>query len=218
MAPIPVDNNLNANTDLTPKKDSTYWTKANIALTTVFGLVFLGIALAALIFFLHRRKQKKKLDNRKSDKAGLLADEDKTHMFSRHRASSVTLYVDHEADARNKRSSTDTMHLIPLQITPVDEARDPIGDNTESAGTGVSSASRLSNATLSTLMLSTISPSGDEGDLGMRPSGRARSTSTASQRARYYETTPTNVEMPPIPKIVRIPSDPNERPHTVQSD
>jgi hypothetical protein len=54
--------------------------------------------------------------------------------------------------------------------------------------------------------------------MGIRPSGRARSTSTASQRARYYETTPTNVEMPSIPKIVRHSSDPNERPHTVQFD
>jgi hypothetical protein len=218
MAPVPVDNNLNANSDLTPKKDSTYWTKANIALTIVFGLVFLGIAAAALLFFLHRRSEKKKLDKRKSDKAGLLANEDKTHMFSRHRASSVTLYVDSETDVRNKRSSTDTMHLIPLQITPVEETRDTIGEHTESAGTGVSSVSRQSNATLSTMMLSPISPNGDEGDLGIRPSGRARSTSTASQRARYYETTPTNVEMPPIPKIVRISSDPNERPQTVQSD
>jgi cbb3-type cytochrome oxidase subunit 3 len=218
MAPIPVDNNLNADTDLTPKKDSTYWTKANIALTTVFGLVFLGIVFVALVFFLHRRTQSKKLDSRKSDKAGLLANEDKTHMFSRNRASSVTLYVDHEADTRNKRSSTDTMHLVPLQITPVEEATDPIGENSESAGTGVSSVSRLSNATLSTMMLSPISANGEEGDLGIRPSGRARSTSTASQRARYYETTPTNVEMPPIPKIVRHSSDPNERPHTVQTD
>jgi hypothetical protein len=136
-------------------------------------------------------------------------------MFSRIRASSVTLYVDSEAEARNKRSSTETMHLVPLQVTPVEEVRDPIGDNTESSGTGVSSVSRQSNATLSTMMLSPmpspalspVSPSSEEGDLGVRPSGRARSTSTASQRARYYESTPTNIAMPPIPKIVHTSSE-----------
>jgi hypothetical protein len=215
MAPIPVDNNLVADTDLKSKLDSGYWTKANIALTAVFVLVFLAICIASLLFWLHRRNEKKKLDHRRSDKAGLLANEDKTSMFSRIRASSVTLYVDSEAEARNKRSSTETMNLVPLQVTPVEEVRDPIANNTESSGTGVSSVSRQSNATLSTMVLSPmlspvltpISPSCQEGDLGVRPSGRARSTSTASQRARYYESTPTNVTMPPIPKIVHTSSD-----------
>jgi cbb3-type cytochrome oxidase subunit 3 len=206
MSPIPVDNNLVADTDLNPKPYSGYWTKTNIALTTVFALIFLAICLACLFFWLHRRSEKKKLDNRKSDTAGLLANEDKTSMFSRVRASSVTLYVDSEADARNKRSSTDTMHLVPLQVTPVEEANDPIGDNTESSGTGVSSLSRQSNATLSTMMLSPISPNGEEGDMGLRPAGRARSTSTASQRARYYESTPT-IAMPQIPKIIHTTSE-----------
>lgn len=215
MAPIPVDNNLVAETDRNPKPDSGYWTKANIALTAVFALIFLAICLASLVFWLHRRNEKKKLDNRKSDTAGLLANEDKTSMFSRVRASSVTLYVDSETEARNKRSSTETMNLVPLQVTPAEEVRDPIGDNTESSGTGVSSVSRQSNATLSTMVLSPMlspvlsptSSSGDGGDLGVRPSGRARSTSTASQRARYYESTPTNIAMPPIPKIVHTLSD-----------
>ncbi|KAL1792010.1 hypothetical protein ACET3X_009761 [Alternaria dauci] len=215
MVPIPVDNNLVAETGLKSKPDSGYWTNANIALTAVFALIFLAICLALLAFWLHRRNEKKKLDSRKSDTAGLLANEDRTSMFSRVRASSVTLYVDSETEARNKRSSTETTNLVPLQVTPVEEARDPISNNAESSGTGVSSISRTSHATLSTVVLSpmlspVLSPtpsSGDGGDLGVRPSGRARSTSTASQRARYYESTPTNVEMPPIPKIVHSVSD-----------
>ncbi|CAN9106887.1 hypothetical protein CUC08_Gglean007560 [Alternaria sp. MG1] len=142
MAPIPVDNNLVAETDQNPKPDSGYWTKANIALTAVFALIFLAICLASLVFWLHRRNEKKKLDNRKSDTAGLLANEDKTSMFSRVRASSVTLYVDSETEARNKRSSTETMNLVPLQVTPAEEVRDPIGDNTESSGTGPDAESR----------------------------------------------------------------------------
>ncbi|EFQ89950.1 hypothetical protein CFE70_001994 [Pyrenophora teres f. teres 0-1] len=207
MAPIPVDNNLNANTDLKAKPDSKYWTKANIALTIVISLVFLAVILFAIIFLLHRLHEKKKLANRKSDTAGLLANEDKTNnMFSRHRASSVTLYVDSEADARNKRSSTETMHLVPLQVTPVEEARDPIDDSTESSssGSGVSSLSRQSNLTVSSMLLSPMSSTADSD----RPSGRPRSTSTTStrsQRARYYETTPA-VDMPQIPKIVHTMS------------
>jgi len=206
MAPIPVDNNINANTDLETKPDSKYWTKANIALTVVFSLVVLAVLLFAVLFLLYRRHEKKKLANRKSDTTGLLANEDKTNnMFSRHRASSVSLYVDSEADARNKRSSTDTMHLVPLHVTPVDEASDPIDDSTESSGSGVSSVSRQSNLTVSSLLLTPVSPSVDND----RTSGRPRSTSTTStrsQRARYYEATPT-VEMPQIPKIVHTPSE-----------
>ncbi|KAF1837611.1 hypothetical protein BDW02DRAFT_121552 [Decorospora gaudefroyi] len=210
MAPIPEADSINTNTDVPSQPHRTYWTKANIALTTVFALILVAIFLAALLFFLHRRREKKKIESLKSDKAGLLAHEDKTSMFSRHRASSVTLYVDSEADAHHKRSSTDTMHLIPLQVTPVEEARDPMADHTESAGTSVSRESRQSVTTLSSMMLSPISPSGEEaGDLGLRPAaGRSRSTSTASQRARYYESTPTTIiEMPPIPRIVHTPSD-----------
>jgi cbb3-type cytochrome oxidase subunit 3 len=206
MAPIPVDNNLVADADSKPTSDRRYWTKSHIALTIVFALIFLAICLASLFFWLHRRSEKKKLDKRKSDTAGLLANEDKTSMFSRVRASSVTLYVDSEADAHNKRPSMDTMRLVPLQVTPVEEARDPMSDNTESSGTGVSSVSRQSNATLSSVMLSPISPGGEGGDMGLRPAGRARSTSTASQKARYYESTPT-IAMPQVPKIIHTTTD-----------
>jgi cbb3-type cytochrome oxidase subunit 3 len=205
MAPIP-ENNLSAEPDHKKESGSGYWSKANIALTIVFGLVSLAIILATVLFFLYRRAEKKKLEHRKSDKAGLLENEDKTNMFSRQRGSSLTLYVDSETDARNKRSSADTMHLVPLQVTPVEESRDPIA-TADSAGTGISALSRESNGTLSTMMLSPMgSTSGEHGDLSVRPTGRARSTSTASQKARYYETTPMNEAMPPIPKIVHTAS------------
>jgi hypothetical protein len=130
-------------------------------------------------------------------------------MFSRDRHSSVTLYVDEEADARNKRASQDTISLVPLQITPADEIRDPIDETptTASNGSGVSAMSRLSSNTASTMMLSPISPSDEDGDLSIRPSGRARSASSVSQKARYYDTTPVDVQRGPIPTIIRTPSD-----------
>lgn len=56
-------------------------------------------------------------------------------------------------------------------------------------------------------MLSPIGSSADDGDLSVRQGGRPRSTSTASQRARYYESTPTDVARPPVPTIIRTPSD-----------
>ncbi|KAF1939526.1 hypothetical protein EJ02DRAFT_456827 [Clathrospora elynae] len=206
MAPIPVDNTLAADPISTQKPPAKFWSKANIAYTVVVSLLTLGVILAAVLFYLHRRTQKKKHEDSKSDKAGLLANGDKTSMFNRNRASSVNLYIDSEADARSKQASTDAIHLIPLHITPVEESRDSIGDNTESAGSGISAMSQNSIVTLSTRMLSPVSLSGEDGDLAMRPTGRARSTSTASQKARYYETTPTNGQMPPIPKIVHTPS------------
>lgn len=207
MAPTPVGDNLNAEPSSRPKPQK-YWTKANIATTTVFSVLTLGVIIAVLSFILYRHHQKKKRETQKSDKAGLLANEDKTSMFSRHRASSVTLYVDSEADAHSKRASTDTMSLVPLHVTPVEESRDPMNNNSTSTGSGVSAMSRsTNNTTLSSMLLSPMSPGAEEGDLGIRPSGRPRSTSTASQRARYYEATPMNIEMPPIPKIIRTPSD-----------
>ncbi|CAO2650491.1 Nn.00g017830.m01.CDS01 [Neocucurbitaria sp. VM-36] len=212
MAPTPTGENLAGDPTSSAKPDPGYWTKANIAVTTVFALLALGIFLALLLFFLHRRSQKKKHATPHADKAGLLANEDKTSMFSRNRESSVTLYVDSEVDAQSKRASQETTSLIPLQITPVEESRDPMNIHQESTGSGVSAMSRSTNTnTLSTILLSPISPIGEEGDLGIRPTGRPRSTSSASQRARYYETTPQNIAMPPIPKIIRTPSDDETR-------
>lgn len=228
MAPTPTeDNNLLAEPSSTVKPEPGYWTTANIAVTAVFALLALAIFLVLLIFFLRHRSQKKKRQNRKSDKAGLLDNqEDKTSMFSRERHSSVTVYVDEERGIANntqqdKRASSHdrSIDLIPLQITPVEEAHNSIEpyrythtstDNaptTASNGSGVSSMSRLSTNTASTMMLSPIASTADEGDLSIRQSGRPRSTSAASQKARYYESTPTDVSRPPVPTIVRTVSD-----------
>ncbi|KAF2856297.1 hypothetical protein T440DRAFT_463640, partial [Plenodomus tracheiphilus IPT5] len=212
MAPTPVGDSLIAEPTSTAKPNRSYWTKNNIAVTIVFGLLFIATFAGLLLFYLYRRsqnKKKRKLSHHKSDHAGLLAHEDKTNMFSRHRASSVTLYVDSEADAHNKRASVDTMSLVPLQITPAEESHDPMNNTTESSGSGVSALSRYTHtSTPNSILLSPISPSGEDGDLGLRPApaARARSTSTSSQRARYYESTPLNFEMTPIPQIVHSPS------------
>lgn len=219
MAPTPTDETRTAEPSSISAPKTGYWTKVNIAVTIVFGLLALGIFLALLVFYLHRRAERKKLENRKSDKAGLLANEDKTSMFSRQRGSSVTLYVDHNADAHNRQSTGDTMSLVPLHVTPSEETRDPI-DNinvTDSTGSGVSARSRASNTnTVSTLLLSPVmgatTSTISDGDLGTRPSGRPRSVSSVSQKSRYYESTPTDIQRPPIPMIVRTPSDEEIRP------
>jgi hypothetical protein len=215
MAPTPTDenNNLAADPTTTAKPDSKYWTKPTIAITTVFALLALAIFLLLLLFFLQKRRERQKRTHPKADKVGLLANDDKNSMFSRGRHSSVTLYVDSEADARSKRASAETVSLIPLQVTPLEEVHDPISNTnrdstaTASAGSGVSALSGFSSDTRSTVLLSPMSPEAGEGDMGLRPSGRPRSTSTASQRARYYESVPSNVEMPPVPKIVHTASD-----------
>lgn len=208
MAPTPTEESSPvAEPTFTAKPEVKYWTKANIALTIVFALLALALFTLLLVFYLRRRIEKKKRAHRKSDHVALLEDEDKTSMFSRHRHSSVTLYVDPDSDSQNKRISQDTISLIPLQITPLDEVHDPLNPNTTtqntgSTGSGVSSMSRLSSNTASTMMLSPITANGEDNDMGIRPSGRPRSTSTTSQRARYYENTPTNIENRLIPKIV----------------
>jgi hypothetical protein len=206
MAPTPsTDTNLTANPTVQPAPK--YWTKANIAVTAVCAFLILAIFLVLLAFVYYRRAQRKKHINTTSDKAALLQQEDKTNMFSRERHSSVTLYVDTEADNARKRASTDTMSLTPLQITPLEEASDPLSTAAASSGSGVSALSRLSTNTVSTLLLSPISPGTEEGDLGLRVEGRPRSTSTASQRARYYESVGGDVEMRDIPRIVRTLED-----------
>jgi hypothetical protein len=211
MAPTPPQPNDNlAEPEVSAKPYEGYWTKTNIAFTAVFALLSLIVFIVLLTFYLRRRSHKKKrVVHPKSDKAGLLEHEDKTNMFSRERHSSVTLYVDSEADAQSKRASQDAISLIPLQVTPLEEVHDPMNrtsTTTASNGSGISGISALSRLSSSTLMLSPISPNGEEGDMGVRPSGRPRSTSTTSMKARYYDTTPTNVEMPPIPTIIHTPS------------
>jgi hypothetical protein len=214
MAPKPPQptDNLFADPDVSAKPYAGYWTKANIAFTAVFAILSLIFLIVLLTFYLRRRSHKKKrVVHPKSDQAGLLEHEDKTNMFSRGRHSSVTLYVDSEADAQNKRASQDTISLVPLQVTPLEEVHDPMNrtntTTTASNGSGVSALSAVSRLSSNTMMLSPISPNAEDGDMGIRPSGRPRSTSTTSQKARYYETAPTNIEMPPIPKIIHTPSD-----------
>lgn len=205
MAPLPANSSASSSGN-EAKSNKTYWTKSNIISTAVFIIVAVAILSAALAFVLYRRHQNKKLSKRKSDTAGLLANEDKTSMFSRDRASSVTLYVDSDGDGRSKRRSIDTTNLVPLHITPVEETQDLIAETATSVRSGASSVSRLSMGGQSNAMLSPILHSPDDVDSGVRPSGRPRSTSTASQRSRYYERTSISGDMPEIPKIVHTPS------------
>lgn len=211
MAPTPVDDNLLTNPTFTAKPEEGYWTKSNIAVTIVFAVLALAVALLLLAFGVRKRSEKKKKNaHRKSDKVGLLENEDKASMFSKERHSSVTLYVDSDSESKSNNVSQESMPLVPLQITPLEEVHDPLNRpdyTTPSYGSGVSAMSRLSNNTASTMMLSPVSLSGDDGDLSTRPSGRPRSASTTSQKARYYESTPLNAQMPPIPRIIRTPSD-----------
>jgi hypothetical protein len=210
MAPTPsTPNNLTANPTTAAKSDVKYWTKANIAVTAVFAILFLAIFLVLLAFFLHRHAQRKKHLHATSDQTGLLQHEDKTNMFSRERPSSVTLYVDTEADNARKRASTETMSLKPLKITSLEEVHDPLNTSNTmaSTGSGVSALSRLSTNTASTILLSPISPGVEERDMGLRTEGRPRSTSTASQRARYYDSVIEDVELRNIPKIAHTSED-----------
>lgn len=192
MAPTPVDNLLSASPTTTSKSDEHYWTPANVAFTAVASVLALGAVLAAIAFFIYRRRQKKKIAQTTPAKEGLLAGEErKSSMFSREKHSSVTVYVDHaDTDTAYKRVSQDPAPLVPLHIT----TEQP----TVSTGSGISAMSRNSNSTLGTMMLSPVSED------GLRPVGRPRSTSTSS--VRYYSVTPTDTTIP-VPKIVRTVSD-----------
>lgn len=219
MAPTPTENNDSlldptATATSSAAPNSSYWnlgTKANIAVTIVFALLTAAIIGVILVFWFHKRSQRRKCEQHKADKVGLLADENRSSMFSKDRHSSVTLYVDPDTEAQQQRSSQEVTSLIPLQVTPLEEVHDPMrreeehpNTTTTSTGSGISGISSYSTNTTSTMMLSPLMPNADE---QVRPTGRARSTSTASQRARYYESTPSNIELPPIPKIVHTLSD-----------
>lgn len=191
MAPTPTDNVLSADPTSTTKPDERYWKPSNIAYTAVASALVLGVILAAIAFFVYRHRQHKKLAQSTSAKERLLdGEERKSSMFSRERASSVTVYVDHaDVDTAYKRISQEPAPLVPLHIN----TQAP----TASAGSGVSEMSRTSNSTLGSMMLSPVSE-------GSRPTGRPRSTSTSS--VRYYAVTPTDNTMP-VPKIIRTTSD-----------
>ncbi|KAH9865737.1 hypothetical protein J1614_009324 [Plenodomus biglobosus] len=228
MAPTPASDAMTAEPTSTATPHRRYWTKNNIAITIVFGLLFLALAAGLLLFYLHHRSQTKKktLSHRhSSDQTGLLAHSDKTNMFSRHRSSSITLYLDSEPDAhRTNRSSIDTMSLIPLHLSPADgshqEVHDPpspppptapptattITESTESTGTAVSKSTISSISTHSSLLrLSPVSPIPDQHTSSLRPAPRARSVSTASQRARYYESVRAEGQGVPVVTPVPIP-------------
>jgi hypothetical protein len=192
MAPTPVENNLSAEPLATSKPDENYWKPANIAFTAVASALALGVILAVVAFFVYRHRQQKKIAQTTPAKESLLeGDERKSSMFSRERASSVTVYVDNaNTDTAYKRVSQEPTPLAPLHINT--QAPTPAA----SAGSGVSSLSRNSNGTLSSMMLSPVSE-------GSRPS-RPRSTSTSS--VRYYAVTPTDTTIP-VPKIVRTDLD-----------
>ncbi|KAJ4359050.1 hypothetical protein N0V95_002512 [Ascochyta clinopodiicola] len=106
MAPTPVDSALSANTTSTAKPDENYWKPANIAFTAVVSALALGVIIATIAFFIYRHRQHKELVVQSTPaKEGLLnGDERKSIMFSRERASSVTVYVDHaDTDTAYKR-------------------------------------------------------------------------------------------------------------------
>jgi hypothetical protein len=192
MAPTPVDSVLSASPTSTSKPEGSYWKPANIAFTAVVSALALGVILAAVAFFIYRRRQHKKMAETTPAKEGLLAGEErKSSMFSRERHSSVNVYVDSaENNTSYKRVSQEPTPLVPLHIA----TEQP----TTSTGSGISATSRNSTSTLGTMMLSPVSENGS------RPAGRPRSTSTSS--VRYYSTTPTDPTIP-VPKIVHTSSD-----------
>jgi hypothetical protein len=213
MAPIPGNIGANPQAGNEPvKKDGGMATGTIVALS-LFAFFVVGFAITLTAYYLHRRAELNKLPPEKrpvsyrpfrttssSAKAGLLAnaapspEEDKSSMFSRDRGSSLSLYVDEELEVRSKRTSIDTVSLIPLQVTPVEEVHDPIMGRTNSEGSAVSSRLSLTPAALL--------PE-DSYDLGTR-STRPRSTSATS--VRYYDANATNAA-PQIPKIVHTPSE-----------
>lgn len=192
MAPTPVDNNLSAELSATAKPDQNYWKPANIAFTAVVSALALGVILAVIAFVVYRHRQRKKIAQTTPAKEGLLeSDKRKSSMFSRERASSVTVYVDNtNTDTAYERVNQEPTRLAPLHVNT------HIPTPATSAGSGISSLSRSSNSTLGTMMLSPVSE-------GSRPS-RPRSTSASS--VRYYAVTPTGTTIP-VPKIIRTDSD-----------
>ncbi|KAF2019114.1 hypothetical protein BU24DRAFT_405826 [Aaosphaeria arxii CBS 175.79] len=212
MAPI----SLIFSRDEKPKENS--WSTAAIVSLSIFTFITVSTIVTITAYYLHRRAQHKKLPpemrpvsyhpfrTQSSDKAALLQngapspEEDKTSMFSRDRGSSLSLYVD--TQHQDRRASMETINLIPLHVTPAEEARDPLSQN-DSNGSGVSGSSRSSRRTSDTLGVSTISVPEGAASVGGRPT-RPRSTSSTSQR--YYEVTTTNPS-PQVPKIVHTPSE-----------
>ncbi|KAF2463207.1 uncharacterized protein BDR25DRAFT_116125 [Lindgomyces ingoldianus] len=224
MAPTPVDGSpspAKPSSTGTPQEGS--WGKASIVALSIFGFFVIAFGIMLIAFWLHKRAERKKLPpshrvssyhpfRTNSQKSGLLANaaptpeaDDKSSMFSRDRNSSVSLYVDSNVD--NRRMSMETLSLVPVVVTPVDEAHDGT-DMAGSNGSGVSRSSRSSRYSATTggsigLRNFPVPEEQSETDLGVRTS-RPRSTSTAS--TRYYDNNSPVEPMPQIPKIVHTPS------------
>ena len=181
MAPTPVDNKLPAEPSTTSGPDKGYWSTGNIAMTAVAAAFALGVFLAIVAFLVHRRRQNKKIAQSIPAKESLLAGEErKSSMFSRERASSVTVYVDNApTETTYNPVRPDPAPLVPLHINT--QIPPPA-----STGSGVSSLSMNSRSSLSSMMMSPAS----EGPGASRP----RSTSYSS--LRYYSVTPADTTMP----------------------
>jgi len=222
MAPIPENDQPTSQPD--PASDRKPWTTSTIVMGAVFLFLLVAFIIALVVFVFHKRALRKKMPpetrskpyrpfrTESTDKSRLLEnaaalspDEERSSMYSRERGS-VSLYVD--ADPMVKRTSMETVSLIPLQVTPAPEERQESLTGNISNGSGVSAGSSRytssSRYSRSSAGLSPLSPEQDEGDLGSRRT-RPRSTSTSS--VRYYATTPTSEKPPEIPKIVHTVSD-----------
>lgn len=180
---------------------------------SVFGFFIVVFSITLIGYLFHRRAERNKLPPEKrpasyhpfrtssthsTAKSSLLVNaaptgtdedtaNDKSSMFSRSRASSLSVYIDPDVHAdRSKRASVDTVSLIPLHVTPpAEEVHDNPIDS--SAGTSVSNMSRLSLSTSTSggsLGMSQV-PVPPEGYDASRLRGRPRSTSATSMR--YYE-------------------------------
>ena len=182
MAPTPVDNKLPAEPSTTSGPDKGYWSTGNIAMTAVAAAFALGVFLAIVAFLVHRRRQNKKIAQSIPAKESLLAGEErKSSMFSRERASSVTVYVDNApTETSYNPVRPDPAPLAPLHIDT------QIPTPAASTGSGASSLSMNSRSSLSSMMMSSAS----EGPGASRP----RSTSYSS--LRYYSVTPADTTMP----------------------
>ncbi|KAF2120432.1 hypothetical protein BDV96DRAFT_594898 [Lophiotrema nucula] len=222
MAPKPVDVQPATQTNTKTEPQESRWNTATIVSLSIFAFVIVAFGITVFAFWWHRRAERMKLPPEarpvsyhpfrtasSKQKEGLLAnaapspEDDKRSMFSRDSRASLSLYVDAEHHELNKRASMETVSLIPLHITPVDEVHDPF-ERADSNGTGISGISRSTTATSTdSLGLSTITVPGGEDDLGVR---KTRQRSSSALSARYYETTPV-VPHPQVPKIVHTPSD-----------
>jgi hypothetical protein len=151
-------------------------------MAAVAAAFVLGVILAVVAFLIHRRRQHRKIAQSTPAKEGLLASEErKSSMFSRERASSVTVYVDNApTETAYNPVNPDPAPLVPLHINT------QIPVPATSNGSGISSLSRNSRSSLSSMMLSPAS----EGPGASRP----RSTSYSS--LRYYAVTPADTTVP----------------------